>query len=68
MKKTEITKILNNSRIKIQKAKELLGPLAEQDSPSLNYLGATIQEILTGASDDLSQLSGTIMIEDIDPN
>ena len=54
MKKTEITKILNNSRIKIQKAKELLGPLAEQDSPSLN--------------DDLSQLSGTIMIEDIDPN
>lgn len=68
MKKSEITKTLSDVRIQIQKAKEMLGPITELESPSMSYLGVSIQEILSKASDDLSQLSGNVMIEDIDPN
>lgn len=68
MKKSEITKTLNDARVRIQKAKEMLGPVIELKSPSISYLGVSVQEILSKASDDLSQLSGNIMIEDIDPN
>ena len=68
MKKSEIAKTLNDVRVQIQKAKEMLGPIVGLKSPSMSYLGVSIQEILTKTSDDLSQLSGNIMIEDIDPN
>ena len=68
MKKSEITKTLNDVRVQIQKAKEMLGPITELKSPSMSYLGVSVQEILTKTTDDLSQLSGNIMIEDIDPN
>lgn len=68
MKKSEITKTLGDARVQIQKAKEMLGPITELKTPSMSYLGVSVQEILSETADSLSQLSGNIMIEDIDPN